>query len=68
MADKQPSCCPEGSWGAPLDVSHGIKTLDGAGGESFMIGPDKDLEVYVAKPEEASASSLNKAILVFTDV
>lgn len=43
------------------------KSLEGVSGELFMIGPKKDLEVYVAKPAVVGASS-SKAIMVFTDV
>ncbi|KAL7544029.1 hypothetical protein ACHAXR_013452 [Thalassiosira sp. AJA248-18] len=65
MAEAQPSCCPEGSWGGPLGVSHGLKSLAGVNGNLFMIGPTKNLQVYVAKPESDAAK---KAIMVFTDV
>lgn len=60
-----PPCCPQGSWGAPLDVDYGAKSVDAANGESFLIGPDGDLEVYVAKPTSAAP---DKVIVVFTDV
>lgn len=69
MTEKQPSCCcPEDSWGAPLDVPHESKTLDGAGGQIFMIGPEEGLEVYVASPKASAAAAEKKAIMVFTDV
>ena len=29
METRNSSYCPEGPWGAPLDVSHGIKSFDG---------------------------------------
>ena len=66
MQEEQSSCCPERSW-APLDVSHGIKSLHSVDGELLMIGDRKDLEIYVAKPPAAAAAK-KKAIVVFTDV
>lgn len=68
MQEEQSSCCPERSW-APLDVSHGIKSLHSVDGELLMIGDrkDLDLEIYVAKPPAAAAAK-KKAIVVFTDV
>lgn len=62
-------CCPDNSWGAPLDVNYGTKSLDEARGELHKIG---DLELYVVlTPEEQGGSSTSlsqKALCVFTDV
>jgi len=60
------SCCPDNSWGSPLHVSHGTKSLDGARGELCKIGPSKDLEMYVSRPQVGGASQ--KALCVLTDV
>ncbi len=56
------SCCPANSWGAPLQVNHDTKSLDGARGKLSHIG--NDLEIYVSRPEEES----QKALCVLTDV
>lgn len=60
------SCCPDNSWGAPLDTNHDIKSLDGASGELRFIGPAKDLEIYVSRPTNNEGSQ--KALCVLTDV
>ena len=71
------SCCPGNSWGAPLDVSHDIKTLDDGvvRGSLLKIGPDADkLEIYcVPNPYPNPVSAITgeekkKALVVFTDV
>mmetsp|Transcript_4526 Transcript_4526/g.6610 ORF Transcript_4526/g.6610 Transcript_4526/m.6610 type:complete len:289 (+) Transcript_4526:92-958(+) len=59
------SCCPANSWGAPLQVNHGIKSLDGTKGKLCKIGPSKDLEIYVSRPSEEGSQ---KALCVLTDV
>lgn len=55
-----PSCCPEGSWEAPLDVP----ALKSANDKIVTIGVNDPLELYIAGPIEAD----KKAVLVFTDV
>jgi dienelactone hydrolase len=64
------SCCPDNSWGAPLDINHDTKSLDGARGALHFIGPAKDLEIYVSRPEEGNGiiTSSQKALCVLTDV
>lgn len=59
------SCCPNNSWGAPLNVNHGTKSLDGTSGELCKIG--NDLEIYVSRPEGGSGAP-QKALCVLTDV
>lgn len=59
------SCCPANSWGAPLQVSHGTKSLEGTKGKLCKIGPSKDLEIYVSRPSEEGSQ---KALCVLTDV
>jgi len=63
------SCCPSVSWGSPFDVPHRTKSVDNANdGKSIMIGPNKDLEVYITKPMDTNTVVEKKAIMVFTDV
>ena len=57
------SCCPNNSWGTPLNVNHGTKSLDGTSGELCKIG--NDLEIYVSPPSECAPQ---KALCVLTDV
>ena len=63
------SCCPSVSWGSPFDVPHCTKSVDNANdGKSIMIGPNKDLEVYITKPVDTNNVVEKKVIMVFTDV
>ena len=64
----QQSCCPSVSWGSPLDTPHHCKSFDNINGKSIMIGPDKDLEVYITNPVDTNTVVEKKAIMVFTDV
>ena len=57
------SCCPNNSCGAPLNVNHGTKSLDGTSGELCKIG--NDLEIYVSR---RGGSTPTKALCVLTDV
>ena len=54
------SCCPEGSWGTPLDVPE----LKSANDKIVTIGVDDPLELYIARSNGCD----KKAVLVFTDV
>lgn len=59
MASSSSSCCPDNSWGAPLDVKHDIKTLDDGVKESLLkIGPEADLEIYVTTPSSLYTTSI----------
>ncbi|KAL7547191.1 hypothetical protein ACHAWF_012397 [Thalassiosira exigua] len=67
------SCCPAGSWDAPLVVPHGARSADSGAGRTRAIGSEDDpLEIYVSRPpsDDATkeATKQKKAILVFTDV
>ncbi|KAL7501073.1 hypothetical protein ACHAWT_009144 [Skeletonema menzelii] len=65
------SCCPENSWGAPLHVNHGTKSLVGTSGKLRKIGPNEDLEIYVvSRPQGGGGGggTPQKALCVLTDV
>ena len=64
MSTSHPPCCPEGSWGTPLRTP----TTKSPNNGRVTIGPRDDLELYIAEPDTVDPSSIEKAILVFTDV